>query len=67
MNYINIIWNIKERITNSIIISVFKKAGIIGNSFLSKYEEKISQEYIYDLCLNNNLEIIDDLTEKYNL
>ena len=67
LNYINIVWNIEECITNSIIINGFKKAGIIGNSYLSKDEEKIREGYIYDLGLNNNLAIIDDLAEEYNL
>jgi competence protein ComGC len=44
-----------------------KKAGIIGNIYLSKDEEKIREGYIYDLGLNNNLEIVDDLAEEYNL
>ena len=44
-----------------------KKAGIIGNIYLSKDEEKIREGYIYDLGLNNNLEIVDDLTGEYNL
>ena len=34
---------------NNIIINGFKKARIIGNIYLSKDKEKISQEYIYDL------------------
>ena len=67
LNYINIVWNIEECITNSIIINGFKKAGIIGNIYLSKDEEKIREGYIYDLGLNNNLEIVDDLAEEYNL
>ena len=67
LNYINIEWNIEECITNSIIINGFKKAGIIGNIYLSKDEEKIREGYIYDLGLNNNLEIVDDLAEEYNL
>ena len=67
LNYINYVWNIEEFITNSIIVNGFKKAGIIGNSYLSKDEEKIREGYIYDLGLNNNLEIIDDLAEEYNL
>ena len=49
MNYINYVWNIEEFITNSIIVNGFKKAGIIGNSYLSKDEEKIREGYIYDL------------------
>ena len=66
LNYINYVWNIEEFITNSIIVNGFKKAGIIGNSYLSKDEEKIREGYIYDLGLNNNLEIVDDLAEEFN-
>ena len=67
LNYINYVWKLEEFITNSIIVNGFKKAGIIGNSYLSKDEEKIREGYIYDLGLNYNLEIIDDLAEEYNL
>lgn len=67
LNYINNVWSIEECITNSIIINGFKKAGISGNSYLSKDEEKIREGYIYDLGLNSNLEIVDDLAEEYNL
>ena len=47
LNYINNVWNIEECTTNSIIINVFKKAGIIGNSYISKDEEKDGKGIMY--------------------
>lgn len=40
LNYINKEWNIEDCINNSITINGFKKAGIIGNSYLSKEDGK---------------------------
>lgn len=66
LNYINEVWNNEPFINKNIIINGFKKAGIIGNMYLSNDEEKIRDGYIYDLGLNKNFEIFDDIAEEIN-
>ena len=61
LNYINTVWNNEESINKNIIKSGFKNAKIIGNSYISFEEEKITNNALYDLNLNfNRMEIIDD-------
>ena len=39
----------------------FKKAGIVGNFYFSLEEESIIDNYLFDLGLDKNIEILDDL------
>ena len=62
INYVNNVWNNETTINKSIIINGFKKAGFVGNSYLSLEEEKILEGALFDLNLKNNkFEIIDDI------
>ena len=67
LNYINIVWEKENLITKETIINGFKKAGISGNFYLSKDKEKLRQEFIYDLGLNNNINFIDNNSEELDL
>ena len=68
LNYINTVWNNEEPINKNIIKNGFKKAGVMGGSYISFEEEKIRDNALYDLNLNfNKIELIDELKKELNM
>lgn len=64
MNHIKDVWYNDNIITNNIIINSFTKAGITGNLYLSNEDEKIISNCIYDIGINKEMEILDDLGDE---
>ena len=55
LNYIDNIWNKEEPINKNIVKNSFKKANIIGNTYISLEQETIRENALYDLNLKFNI------------
>ena len=64
VTYINKVWNDESYISKETIVICFKKAGSVGNSFYYLEEENIIDNYLFDLGLDKNIEILDDLDDE---
>ena len=64
VTYINKVWNDESYIRKETIVNCFKKAGIVGNSYFSLEEENTIDNYLFDLGLDKNIEILDDLDDE---
>ena len=64
VNHIKDVWYNDNMIKSNIIINGFLKVGITGNSYLSNQEEKIINNCIYDMGINKEMEILDDLADE---
>ena len=60
-------WGKEDLISKDIIVNGFIKAGISGNFYLSKDEEKSREGFIYDLGLNNDKDILDDISQEMDI
>lgn len=67
INYNNKVWSDPFIIIKDIIRNGFIKACLIDNNYKSIDEEKIMDNYFFDLNLGENIEIIDDIAKELNI